>query len=201
MSKSEEIIKELEDVSPFLLTVPRVNVFTVPEDYFTYLALNTIKKITGKADACPVQLKDKQKTNPFNVPEGYFDELAGNMLNRVKEEPQGKVVSMRSKMWTYAAAAVIAMILLLGAFLMFENSTSETSLYSSSVEKYSNYRDLAEGIASLTNEEIAAYLETNGNIMDNERLLNGVDDSALPSPFDYLANEDALNEYLNKIGF
>ena len=55
------------------------------------------------------------------------------------------------------------------------------------------------GIAKLSDADIVKYLEKNGNVMDNELLINNTDVSELPSSTDYLTDENTLNKYLNKI--
>ena len=51
----------------------------------------------------------------------------------------------------------------------------------------------------LSDDEIAKYLEKNGNIMDEENISKNMDTTGLPSPEDYLIDENALNNYLNDV--
>jgi len=79
--------------------------------------------------------------------------------------------------------------------------TESTGLpdYIKSSFQYKTPEQVDEGIASLSDDEIAKYLEKHGNIMDNETLIKEVDVNKLPDPTDYLTDDDALNNYLNAI--
>jgi len=65
--------------------------------------------------------------------------------------------------------------------------------------QYKTEEALNAGIAKLSDDDIIKYLEKNGNIMDNELLLNNIDVSEMPSQSDYLTDENTLNTYLDKI--
>ena len=65
--------------------------------------------------------------------------------------------------------------------------------------QYKTTEQLDKGIASLSDDEIAKYLEKNGNIMDEENISKNMDTTGLPSPEDYLIDENALNNYLNDV--
>ena len=48
MNQSNEIIKELQGISPMLAQVQKVNVFEAPDGYFNMLAEKIITRIGGK---------------------------------------------------------------------------------------------------------------------------------------------------------
>ena len=66
------------------------------------------------------KLSEIGKTNPFKVPEGYFerfsDDLMSKLPERTVEEP--KVISLWGKLkpWTYVAATLVGIMLMLRIF-------------------------------------------------------------------------------------
>jgi hypothetical protein len=78
MNSIDNILKELEELSPTLAAVPRLNVFSVPEGYFDNLRGELILKVYTADD------NEFQQKMSASVPEGYFDNLAGNILARIK---------------------------------------------------------------------------------------------------------------------
>ena len=79
MKFSEDILKELQLLSPLLSTVPKRNVFIVPDGYFETLSatiLLCIKESSGITDDMKIA----------NVPDGYFENLSSHILNKIKEQ-------------------------------------------------------------------------------------------------------------------
>ncbi|HXR84500.1 MAG TPA: hypothetical protein VN722_09345 [Hanamia sp.] len=76
MEKQTEITDELKDVSPTLASMEKVNVFQIPEDYFSDFDAKILTTIF---------LQDK-KNNFQKVPEGYFNSLSDNILSKIKSE-------------------------------------------------------------------------------------------------------------------
>jgi hypothetical protein len=81
MKISQEILIELKVVSPLLAGMEKVNVFQVPEGYFSELhqriADYSILNNTSAVD-------NTNKRNLQQVPQGYFDSLSDSILDRVK---------------------------------------------------------------------------------------------------------------------
>ncbi|MDQ6901634.1 MAG: hypothetical protein M3139_01320 [Bacteroidota bacterium] len=81
MNKSEEILKELEGISPLLAEMEKINVFKVPEGYFVDLDV----RIAAYAILSDTSVTDNiSKRNLQKVPEGYFDTLSDSILNKIK---------------------------------------------------------------------------------------------------------------------
>jgi hypothetical protein len=70
MKQNTEILQELEAISPALAAVPRVNVYSVYDNYFAEMQNDVLAAIADK--------------NLLAVPEGYFENLATNILQKVK---------------------------------------------------------------------------------------------------------------------
>jgi len=141
----------------------------------------------------------------FSVPDGYFEAFAGDVARKLKPEP-ARVITMkkRASWWKYAAAAVISGTIAITSLQIFNGSAkmggkSRLPGYVEASFQYKTEADLNAGIAKLADDDIIKYLEKNGNIMDNELLINDADVSGMPSEKDYLTDENTLNTYLNKI--
>jgi hypothetical protein len=78
-----DILNELRELSQVLSALEKVNVYTVPENYFDQLPdlLLSINKVED-----PSFLASLSKHSVQEVPAGYFDGLADNILSRIKSE-------------------------------------------------------------------------------------------------------------------
>ncbi|MDQ6844561.1 MAG: hypothetical protein M3Z92_09445 [Bacteroidota bacterium] len=216
----EVVTEESASLSPLLYSLKDKTVFKVPEGYFDSLGSNVLAKIkesnveTSKEELQNLSpllysLKDE---NVFKVPEGYFENFAGDLINKLQPS-KAKIVVMRPRnTWMkIAAAAVITGIIAISSLRIFNNSSNinnSNPLLTASADvprdvndsyKFKTEEQLDAGIARLSDDEIIKYLERNGNVMDNELLLNNTDVSELPSESDYLYDENTLNSYLGKI--
>jgi len=246
MEKSNEILSELQTISPLLAQMEKVDVFSVPdgyfidldekiattvflqvdkkdnfqkvpEGYFDSLSTKILSKIKEEEETADNEIKSLspalhylKQEEVFTVPEGYFDDLSDRILNKIKGQ-SARVVSFDSakKWWKYAAAAVVAGIITIASLLLFktQNSNAVNNLASSGklpayVQLASQYKtptQLDRGIASLTDDEIAKYLEKNTTILDDETLTRNTDTKELPTADDYLLDDNALDNYLQKI--
>lgn len=192
----------------------------VPEGYFDTLSTRILHRIknenTNEVEAeinplSPVLLSLKNK-NIYTVPPDYFQNLSGEIKNKLNPN-EGKVIPIgtRKQWWKYAAAAVITGAIAITSLQIFNNNNSSTDnntiTASSKVPdyikmsfQYKTPQQLNQGIASLTNDEIASYLEKSGSIIDDDLLTTGTNTNQMPAPNDYLIDENALNNYLNMIG-
>lgn len=243
MNQSNEIIKELQGISPMLAQMQKVNVFEVPEGYFSRLAekmttrilleekdsfnfdkrntqqvpegyfdslsdviLSKIKKEEAENNEEDFQksfpvLHSLKNKNVFTVPENYFEGISYQIINKIKSHQPAKVISMKTRWWKYAAAAIIAGIITIGSLQIFNSSRDGDQIpsYVESSFQYKTPEQVDEGIASLSDDEIIKYLEKYGSIMDNDLLIKDVDVKELPATEDYLIDENTLNNYLEKI--
>lgn len=76
-NKSTEILTELKAISPLLAAMEKVNVFIVPDGYFSDLDKRILTTVFIYRD---------EKNNFQKVPEGYFDSLPGRILSKIKGE-------------------------------------------------------------------------------------------------------------------
>jgi hypothetical protein len=108
---------------------------------------------------------------------------------------------MKAKWWKYAAAAIITGVVAIGSLQLFNSHKNNNPIpsYVESSFQYKTPTQIDEGIASLSDDEIIKYLEKYGSIMDNDLLIKDADVKELPATEDYLIDENALNNYLEKI--
>ncbi|MEO9005244.1 MAG: hypothetical protein ABI288_10925 [Ginsengibacter sp.] len=251
LKEKNEILNELESISPALAAIDKVNVFWVPQGYFNDLPQKVSTSIFfdhhpktqvsdipgGYFDDLSNKILIKIKNNPttsnaddeirnisplihslkekkvFNIPSAYFESLSNRIVNKVKPD-RAKVFSLSTseKWWKFAAAAMIAAIISIWALQLFNNKKADNSstqlaandskslpAYIQDADQYKTPEELTRGIASLSDDEIAFYLEHHGNIMDDYLLTKDIDTKELPEATDYLIDENTLNNFLKHI--
>lgn len=176
----------------------------IPGGYFENLSdsiLSKIKEVEEKEaeEDYPV-LNSLKNINVFHVPAGYFESLSVTILSNIQPKEKGKVISITGRTWwKYIAAALFAGIMLVSALYLFNISDKNASPYMVAVKQYQTSSQIEEGIASLNDDDIISYLETHGNMADNDVLLKNINTNGLPAEVDYLIDDNALNNYLHKI--
>ena len=193
----------------------------VPRGYFDELSNKILLKIKNTeiesaekeiSDISPVLYSLKNK-NVFTVPQGYFEDLKNAIQDKLDLE-SAKIIPFRTgkKWWKYAAAAIIAGGITVGSLQIFNSKSNHengNSILTASMNmpdyiklsfQYKTPEQLNEGIESLSDDEIAAYLEKHGNIMDDEMLTKDIDPNELPSTDDYLIDDNTLNNFLDSTG-
>lgn len=246
-NKSTEILDELKATSPFLASMEKINVFQVPEEYFSDLdqrILTTVfihgygkkdlqKVPEGYFDSLSAKILSKIKAeknesaseeikalspalfylkeeNTFTIPENYFHDLSDRVLDKINGK-ETKVISISSaRKWSrYAAAAVVAGAIAISSLQIFNHTSNSNNKqiitasanipdYIKESSQYKTAEKLDAGIASLSDDEIVNYLETTGNILDEETITKNLDAKELPNADDYLIDENTLNNFLKK---
>jgi hypothetical protein len=135
MPVENHILNELNTISQTVANIPRLPVFTVPENYFAEFPGKLIEKIREDAkietELLSPLLGGIQKKNPFSVPDGYFstfeDQLKKSTLPVVMPEP-AKVIRMSGtrQVWKLSVAAMVAGIIGIAAWLFYQQDTSMT---------------------------------------------------------------------------
>jgi len=247
-NKSTEIINELKTISPLLAEMEKVNVFQVPDGYFSDLHRRILTSILilpeeknnlqqvpdGYFDFLPGKIlakikAEKEETaeeeikalspalhylkeeNTFTIPENYFDNLSDRILHKINDE-KTKVISISSpKKWLkYATAAVVAGVIALSSLQIFNHTSNSNNkqiitasknipTYIQESKNYKTPQELNEGIASLSDDEIVNYLQSTGNILDEDVITKNLDAKQLPSADDYLMDENALNKFIKNL--
>lgn len=204
---------EISHLSPLLHAIQNIKVLEVPGGYFEKLPGIIKEKITTYDATTEINvisglLADIQSNQVFEVPVGYFNGLPEEILQKV-QPVSPKVISMprRSLFMRYAVAAMMTGALTLGLYKYLDKPVSTVTpeqgvaSLDASIEKgkIMNEQQFNEALQNLTENDIAKYLEKNGNITDVAILVNNIDDSNLPSQDDYLLDESTLDNYLKEI--
>ena len=242
MSEREIILNELNEISPVVAQVPRVNVFSVDKEYFSGIEEELKARIAADSFYA--------SQNAFTVPEGYFDNLAANVLQKIKEEeqpalseiaalspviagignrniftvPEGyfeqnvvpltkepaKVVKMSSmrSVFKYGMAAVITGLLGISVINVVNQehgvtpatSTEQISSVVADANQIIKNGTFDNELNSISDQEIEQYLKQNGQDVNAAVVASAASDDAesLPEAADYLLDENALDDYLNK---
>lgn len=213
---SANILAALPVNEPFLNTIPK-QPFSIPENYFDNLADSILNKI--KSDSIETSAEEILnlsstiagigKRNVFTVPSNYFDNNVENMVAAKLPQP-AKVVSMqkRSSFSRYAVAAVITGLIGLSVISFFNNkSTTERSLFASAETKTAmadakqiiKNNSFDQELNTISDKDIQQFLEKRGLDVDAALVASSADDNSnLPSPEDYIINDNTLDNYLNK---
>ena len=123
-------------------------------------------------------------TSGFTTPDGYFDTFSEKVLAQLPKQ-ETKVISIFSskKVWYFAAAAVL--ILMLSIPLFTKYSTQQEEIDSATLENYIAYQ------SNISEEEIANLLEQDD--LDKMKLDFNIDDAAIE---DALKSNSNLEQYL-----
>lgn len=185
----------------------------VPEGYFDQLADTILNKI--KAQEAVVSAGDELRrlspmlyslcdVNVFEVPTGYFNDVADRI--QAKRKPRTPVVRMgiRASFMKYAAAAVVISFIVAGVFKVAHTSSSAVgtpvamALTPSIQEgRAMNDQQFNDALNKLSADEIAGYLEKNGDENDIAELSANINDKNLPKQDDYILDQSALEKYLS----
>ena len=131
------------------------------------------------------KLGNEPKITPgFTTPDGYFDTFSEKVLAQLpKHEP--KVISIFSskKVWYFAAAAVLILMLSIPLFTKYSTQQEEIDL--ATLENYIAYQ------SNISAEEIVNLLEQDD--LDKMKLDFNIDDAAIE---DALKSNSNLEQYL-----
>lgn len=129
--ESKNPVEELSYLSPMLNRISKQMPYTVPAGYFEELQENLVQSVCESNDYHSAKeelvtlsplLSGLKKQMPYSVPEGYFENLA-EKISIKENKPVIKVISITSRKWfRYAAAAMIAGIIIMAGFLYFNGS-------------------------------------------------------------------------------
>ena len=199
MKNTDTIIAEMQSIAPSIAAIGTAMPFSVDTQYFQNLPDILVEQ---------AQFAENQviANSPYQVPPNYFDGLSTQLLNRIAAETTveapiqkatAKVVGFNQvKRWmSYAAAAILAGILITNAFLFTDKPNY------SEYEKYSNL-DIPSTLNLVSDADLTNYIQSNSHangieemvISENEALLN------LSENIDLLSNEN-LDAYLEENKF
>lgn len=171
--------EELEVLSPLLSGLSKKTPFSTPAGYFEELTDNAVAGaraidfVNEELENLSPLMSSLKGKEVYTVPAGYFDQLPEQILQKAKSQP--KVVSMNfaRKVMRYAAAAVVAGLIITAAWLYIGRSTDGGSIVEPSLADIENVSDeaLDDFFANQTvNPAETAVFATSNVEMDAEDL-------------------------------
>ena len=197
-------------MSGLLDNLSKENVFEIPVNYFNSLGVDILLKInatendTDKLKQIAPLLYRCTKENAGEIPAGYFDNLSSTILKKIADKTPGKVIEMsgRFSFVKYAVAAIFIGAISMIVFNYYDKPANinihEYAALDSSVEKGKAMDDAKfnETLNSLSEEEIASYLQKTGTEADVALLSSSVDENSVPSQEEYLLNDKTLENFI-----
>ena len=176
MYGKDEIQSELESLGSMLASLPRTNVYLIPEGYFNKFPETLMTFMSSGKGSW-----EHGNKKPFAVPEGYFDSMPEALLQRVKSErkKQGKVISLSPVLRRYLAGAAAVLLLLAGG----------GGLY-----RHYGHNSLEQQIAKLPEAAVSEY------VLQTSSDLNQVVATNTASLPDYLTEEE-ISQFLDETGW
>ena len=184
-----------------MLTAASGNTYGVPAGYFDALPGNTLAKIKSSssdtreelAEIAPL-LNTISRREVYAVPAGYF-ENTDFTASAQAAKPQAKLVVMRkaNKWMQYVAAAMMAGVLVTGAFLYTDNGSTNGTQYepvdlslelnkvnAEELVTYLNNPEHAAGATVLASEATLTDVRTHIQKLSDEELNNYLKENADP---------------------
>lgn len=234
MENRQQILAELEAISPFMADLAPVNPYKVPAGYFIALPAAVMEKIALELAI------EGGSVNLYQVPDGYFEGLAGDILSKIQttqipvnevseelaeiapflntiskqqvytapagyfsktdfvaavgnEKKETKIVTLKfARKWMqYAAAAVMAGILVTGAFLFTDiNKTVYEKYDQVDVPAELNKVSEAELVTYLDNPEHSVVINAGPSIPSGRQALTEIKNTI------QLVSDEELDQYL-----
>jgi len=164
---SREVADELRGISSTLASIPKKNIFSVPEKFFEELEKATLAIISAEENL-------SEREDLPEIPAGYFDSLPDKILERIHKrnvEMKPGILRMFTRKQYWLAAASVVMLASLGIFLREKLSLSTETISAAtmpshlSAESYlaDNIYDVDEAsiVQVLLEEEFPAQDENN----------------------------------------
>ncbi|ADY30375.1 hypothetical protein [Cellulophaga lytica] len=161
-------------------SLPKNSGFKMPESYLDNFSEKLNNTIAQEQSAIP-------KKEGFTVPDNYFDSIHQNIQTKLNQKTEPKVIKLSSfKKRLYATSSIAAVVAILIAAVVFNNSSTPISfqdIAASDIESYFDENDidfptydLAQIISiddinvsdvtesEINEDEIMNYLESNNGI-------------------------------------
>jgi len=185
---------ELQQLSPLLSGIKKINPFEVPENYFEQAGDEMAAKVME--EKIPALAGDVNKEQPYMVPAGYFEQLPLTILNKAKGQQSAKVVAMPKRsnaIWKFAAAAVFTGVMTFGVYKYTHTNPADGMPVALTETRFN------ETLENLAEEDIIKYLEKNGTQEDVAALTSGIDEADLPDQEEYFTDDATLDKFIEDI--
>lgn len=201
----EDVIAEMQLLSPTIAGIGNNNVFHVPANYFSQFEQRIA--VQAETTAIAPALTNISKVATYTVPTGYFEQLAGSIL--AKKDTTAKVVSMKSRAtaWRYAAAAAITAVMAVSVWFALNNNQdltngTITAAVKQEAEKILVNNSFEQEMSTVSDAAIVEFLESKGQNVEAALVASYTDvedETKLPDATDYMMNEHTLDELLETL--
>ena len=166
-SESISVEEELESLSPLLSRLDKKNLFSTPSGYFDDLTGNVVAGmkaidfVNEELENLSPLMNSLKTGNVYNVPADYFEGLSSSILNKIREQKPAKIVtvSFGKKMMRYAAAAVIAGIIVTTGILFVNNRTSSISPGTIAQSEEKLQQEALNNVKGASDDELFTFIE------------------------------------------
>lgn len=187
-------VEEITTLSPLLAGLSKKMPFSVPSGYFDQIAPAIVKSeqvATGDSEIETGSiLQTASRKVPYQVPIGYFEQFPENMAHKVSLQDTGtgaKVISIGRSWFRYAAAAVVAGVLVLAGWFYFQPASENPGITPAFAKQLETEMQQIsdDAILEYTNPTSSIYYGTAANQADElsdsdvHDLLGDVSDEAL----------------------
>jgi hypothetical protein len=156
---------EIKALSPLLAGIKRQNPYSVPPEYFNSLEQKMVESIQQNPDyqtadeelnALSPLLDGLNKKTPYFVPDSYFENLHTEIIKNVTKKTGAKIVSLTSRrLYRYAAAAVIAGIILLGGVFYLNQQNNKNN----PVEAAKAWANVEKQVEKISDKELKDFVQ------------------------------------------
>lgn len=191
MNNKAEILQELHETAPLLASLNKVDVYSVPNNYFDDLSGSILSKIKALQDEQIDELNEIAPTlskigkqNVYAVPANYFETFK---VNVPAEKALAKIVNIRKVniVIKYAVAAVVAGIIFTGSFLFKHHDNSNQIVSPVNV---------ANAMKNISDDELSEYADDHNIQLNYDSLVDDNSDLNIAAELKGVSYEE-LEQY------
>lgn len=215
IKKESEAIEatETRKISNLVAGIGNNNVYSVPPGYFNKVEEQIVSLVSKEPEMASYSSSNKSgellavigNKNVYRIPPGYFENVAEEAKQKITRP--AKVISLYQKIsfLKYAAAAVITGILGLSILFVFNKKneaigpSAQTSAAMTEAMQIIKANNFDKEMEAISDASIVAFLEDKGQDVEAALVASLADEKELPDADDYLFNENALNDVLNRL--
>lgn len=159
--------EELESLSPLLSKLDKKGPFSTPTGYFDELTGNVVSGVKAidfvneeLENLSPLMSSLKTK-NAYKVSAEYFEDLPTVILSKVKKQGPARIVqiSFGKKIMRYAAAAVIAGMIITAGILFVNNQNASVAPDTVAQSDDNLQQETQKNLERLSDDEILNFIE------------------------------------------
>lgn len=175
--------------------------YVVPDAYFDNLPSQILQKVKEaellqtpfeELEAHATLLNTVSKEMPYKVPVNYFDNLPSIITSR---QTRSKVVSLSRQWFAYLSAAVVAGIMVTGAYMFTDSSRQSSDDFGSF--KTSGSVDVKESVSKLSEDDIVNYLSAHPPISDPSQATENSVEPDIQNSINSMTEEE-IQQYLKE---